>query len=179
MFIPSGLTVSGFSLHIYIFAYHVTRTTADEVDHQTNFEASQNIRAVMFENQRWYPMGTQDWSFTLPTERKTWSNGSGSRSVDKRPKFTMNQMWYVRVVEVFLCICTWCQYKRPPPSLALRRCIDRSEYPERCDEQGWTYTFNFTAFQTKDSLGSGTPSTSTVCAEYCDLCCSAVCESVA
>jgi hypothetical protein len=43
------------------------------------------------------------------------------------------------------------------------RCIDRSEFPEKCDEDGWTYGYNFTDFGNKDALGSGTAKALMVC----------------
>lgn len=65
---------------------------------------------------------------------------------------------YIRSVQQDVCVRLTC-----PHWTTRDRCIDRSEFPERCDEEGWTYGYNFTDFGNKNALGSGTAKALMVC----------------
>jgi hypothetical protein len=81
-------------MFLFILCIKQVLLRLDAHDHETNFKASENMRAVMFENQRWHIMAGA-WSTPLPVDRPTWSNGNGRRGCWDRPKFSENKNWYV------------------------------------------------------------------------------------
>ncbi|XP_063934757.1 uncharacterized protein LOC135146558 [Zophobas morio] len=91
-----------------------------------NIPVSDKVTAVLFENQRWYPL--VGWESPLPTERSNFSNGDGSRSSSKRPLAAQSFLW----------------------------CVDFTKYPEFCDSEGWSYAFNFNHFSSAESQGINT-----------------------
>eukprot|EP01134_Creolimax_fragrantissima_P000950 CFRG0950T1 len=94
-------------------------------ENNDHFTASEFLRAVVFENQRWYPL--VGWESTGPLDPRNFSNGTGTRGSGAKPKLTTGKMWQ----------------------------IDRSGYPDLCDLEGWTYAGGFDEIRDKSAMGHG------------------------